>query len=105
MAATAAAERSPMARDPQFALLLGDDEPTDPRAGNPPLQASIAGDDAMPSGPFRVGMTHWWGGDGIAKQGRPYTVQCGDGRAVAGHVESLDCAEKIAEALNRVFPA
>lgn len=92
-----------MARDPQIAFDL-DDTPVAARSGNPPLRASIADDDPMPPGPFRVDLTYWWGGDGIAHEGRPYTVRCGDGRCVAGHVPSLDCATAIAAALNRQYP-
>jgi hypothetical protein len=53
--------------------------------------------DAMPNGPYQIGLTHWEGGfDGL-----PYTVCCGDGRAVAGHVPSRQIAQAIADALNR----
>jgi len=54
------------------------------------------GDD-MPAGPYRVGLTHEEGGF----DGPPYTVCCGDGRAVAGHVPSRQIAQAIADALNR----
>jgi hypothetical protein len=30
----------------------------------------------------------------------PFTVRCGDGRAIAGHVNSRACAEAIVDALN-----
>lgn len=53
--------------------------------------------DELPPGPYRIGLTHWEGGF----DGPPYTVQCGDGRAVAGHVPSRQIAQAIADALNR----
>ncbi|MDE2103658.1 MAG: hypothetical protein KGL39_40850 [Patescibacteria group bacterium] len=50
-------------------------------------------------GPYSIGLT-------ITSQGlsQPYVIRCGDGRAIAGHVESRACAEAIVDALNRVFP-
>lgn len=56
--------------------------------------------DEMPAGPYRIGLTHWEGGfDGL-----PYTVCCGDGRAVAGHVPSREIAQAITDALNARAP-
>lgn len=60
----------------------------------------IARGDPMPSGPYRVGLVHGPQGDSW-----PYTIQCADGRAVAGHVNSLACAEAIVAALNKSYPA
>jgi hypothetical protein len=51
----------------------------------------------MPEGPFLVGLTHTPHGDMP-----PWTVVCGDGRAVAGHVPSAAIAGEIAMALNTV---
>ena len=51
--------------------------------------------DTMPPGPYKTGLTHSPAGDGP-----PWTVVCGDGRAIAGHVPSRDIAEKIVIALN-----
>lgn len=59
----------------------------------------IARGDPFPPGPYAVGLVHGPHGDSW-----PYTVQCGDGRAVAGHVNSLACAEAIVAALNRIYP-
>ena len=56
----------------------------------------IARGDPLPPGPYAVGMTHTEHGDEW-----PYTVVCGDGRAIAGHVNSKACAEAIVDALNR----
>lgn len=58
----------------------------------------------LPPGPYSAGMTHWISGDGESHEGIPYTVRCGDGRAVAGHVPSREIAEAIADALNRSYP-
>lgn len=61
----------------------------------------IMRDDPMPTGPYSVGYTHWEGaGDGF-----PYTVRCGDGRAIAGQVNSLACAQAIVDALNALASA
>ena len=35
----------------------------------------------------------------------PWTVQCGDGRAIAGHVQSREIADAIAAALNQAHSA
>ncbi len=51
----------------------------------------------MPAGPYAIGLTHTPHGDFP-----PYTVVCGDGRAVAGHVPSAAIAGEIAMALNTV---
>lgn len=69
-----------------------------------PLRASLAIDDPFPPGPYSVGLTYWLGGDGEDHQGHPLTIRSGDGRCVAGHIPSRDCAEAIALALNAVFP-
>lgn len=66
-----------------------------------PLRIAVAHDDPMPPGPYSVGLTHWLAGDGVEHDSRPYTVLCGDGRAIAGHVESRACAEAICAALNQ----
>lgn len=61
---------------------------------------SIARDDPMPPGPYSVGMT-------IGPRGElewPFTVVCGDGRAIAGHIHSRVCAGAIVSALNAVRP-
>ncbi len=51
----------------------------------------------MPPGPYNIGLTHGPNGDFP-----PYTVVCGDGRAVCGHVPSAAIAGEIAMALNTV---
>lgn len=51
----------------------------------------------LPEGPFLIGLTHTPHGDFP-----PWTVVCGDGRAVAGHVPSAAIAGHIAMALNTV---
>jgi hypothetical protein len=56
--------------------------------------------DPMPPGPYHVGLTHGPRGD----DGWPYTIVCGDGRAIAGHVNSKECADAIVFALNCVLP-
>jgi hypothetical protein len=90
-------------RDPQSHFDFGVDEARAPNS-NPPLRQAITAFDDMPPGPYSVGVTYWWGGDGVAYHGQPFTVTCGDGRAIAGHVESRDCADKIAAALNLAYP-
>lgn len=92
-----------MARDPQIGFDFGTVDHA--AAVNPPLQVSIAADDPMPPGPYSVGLTYWWGGDGICHQGPPWVIECGDGRCVAGHVESRECADAIVRALNLVYPS
>lgn len=60
--------------------------------------------DAMPPGPYSVGMTKVVAtGKSEQKFSPPYTVLCGDGRAVAGHVPSREIAEAIVWALNRMI--
>jgi len=56
----------------------------------------IARGDPMPPGPFSVGMMH--GPNGALEW--PFTIRCGDGRAIAGHVPSRECAQAIVDALN-----
>jgi hypothetical protein len=57
--------------------------------------------DALPAGTYTIGLTHEENG----YSGPPWTVCCGDGRAIAGHVPSREIAQAIADALNREFPA
>lgn len=64
------------------------------------VAGELGAGDEMPPGPYTVGMTYWEG----FGEGPPWTVRCGDGRAVAGHVGSREIAEAIALALNRCFP-
>lgn len=71
---------------------------------DPEMRPAIARDDPLPPGPYSVGLTHWITGNGEVHDGPPFTVVCGDGRAVAGHVESRLCAEAVASALNRCHP-
>lgn len=49
----------------------------------------------LPPGPYAVGLTHGPNGDSP-----PYTVNCGTGQAVAGHIPSKAIAEAIADTLN-----
>lgn len=85
-------------RDPQSSLeLIGGSVfgvPEIPRG-----IGELGAGDPLPHGPYRVGLTH--GEDGDTP---PWTVCCADGRAVAGHVPSLECAKAIADALNQVRP-
>jgi len=60
-------------------------------------RGEIARGDPLPPGPYAVGMMH--GPQGALEW--PFTVVCGDGRAIAGHVNSRACAEAIADALNQ----
>lgn len=64
-----------------------------------PLRAAVAHDDQMPAGPYTIGLTSTPHG-----LSQPYIIRCGDGRAIAGHVESLDVATKIVRALNAAYP-
>lgn len=66
-------------------------------SGLPPGKGELSRGDSLPAGPYGVGLTHTQRGDEP-----PYTVTCGDGRAVAGHVPSREIAGAIAEALNRM---
>lgn len=59
------------------------------------MRRAIAHDDALPPGPYTIGLTNTPNG-----LSRPYVIRCADGRAVAGHVESKACAEAICAALN-----
>lgn len=63
-------------------------------------KGEISATDPLPPGPYGIGLTHTQHGDEP-----PYTVVCGDGRAIAGHVNSKACADAIAEAMNARFPA
>ncbi len=69
-----------------------------------PLRQAVTAYEPIPPGPYSVGLTHWISGDGEAHDTQPYTILCGDGRAIAGHVESRQIAETIAEALNACLP-
>lgn len=62
---------------------------------SPPLRAEICREDPMPPGPYSVGLCHTEYGDM-----EPFTICCGDGRAIAGHVNSRACADAIVAALN-----
>lgn len=62
----------------------------------PQPKRSIAQGDPLPPGPYRVGLVH--GPKGQLEW--PYTIECADGRAIAGHVNSKACAEAIAAAMN-----
>jgi hypothetical protein len=68
-----------------------------------PLGELGAGD-PMPDGPYAVGLTKCETGGGEWYEGVPWTVTCGTGQAIAGHVPSVEIAEAIAEALNRTYP-
>lgn len=59
------------------------------------MSGELTSRDALPPGPYGVGLTHTPHGDSV-----PWTVTCGDGRAVAGHVPSKAIAEAIVAALN-----
>jgi hypothetical protein len=63
-------------------------------------KAAVAFGDPLPPGPYAVGLTHSPRGDS-----RPFTLVCGDGRAIAGHIESRACADALAEAMNLRHPA
>lgn len=58
----------------------------------------LSADSFLPRGEFYIGLTHSPQGDMP-----PWTVCCGDGRAVAGHVPSKAIAEAIAKALNAAY--
>lgn len=62
---------------------------------SPRGNGELGAGDELPAGPYRVGLTHNEWGDSP-----PWTICCGDGRAVAGHIPSFECATAIAEALN-----
>lgn len=64
-------------------------------------KGELGAGDLMPPGPYSVGLTHWQSGDGELHDGPPWTVVCGDGRAIAGYIPSREIAEEIAAALNR----
>lgn len=63
-------------------------------------KGELGSSDRLPPGPYSVGATIWQSGEGP-----PWTVRCGDGRAVAGHIPSREIAETICAALNRCEPA
>lgn len=81
----------------QLALDMAGGYAIDPSEGwvGAPGKGEIGAGDPMPPGPYTVGLTHTPEGDMP-----PWTVVCGDGRAVAGHVPSRECAEAIVEALH-----
>jgi hypothetical protein len=83
-----------------FNLLGGEGE-----YGDPPLRQGIGADDALPPGPYAVGLTHYWGGDGHAHSSPPYTVICGDGRAIIADIQSRQIADAVADAMNKVYPS
>lgn len=57
---------------------------------------ALTSTDALPEGPYTVGLTKGPG----SYSGPPWTVCCGDGRAICGSVHSRETAERIAEALD-----
>jgi len=63
------------------------------------MMMAIKSTDSLPPGPYAVGLTHGPG----SYAGPPYAVTCGDGRAIAGHVESKAIAQDIADAMNFLF--
>lgn len=72
---------------------------------------AIAHGDPFPHGPYSVGLTQTLAGGGdpnnplrVTDRGPPYTIQAGDGRAIAGHIDSRASAYAIAAALNLVYP-
>lgn len=64
-------------------------------------QGELGAGDALPPGPYTIGLTH----EEYGYSGPPWTVCCGDGRAIVGHVPSREIAQAIADVLNREFPA
>lgn len=60
--------------------------------------AELTSHDTLPPGPYSVGLTHTQRGDSP-----PWTVVCGTGQAVAGHIPSRAIAECIALALNITY--
>lgn len=85
----------------QLGLALEGGVALDPREG---WAGELGVGDAMPPGPYTVGLTRWQGGDDHVHEGPPWTVDCRDGRAVAGHVPSREIADAIAAALNAARP-
>jgi hypothetical protein len=67
--------------------------------GNGSMPAIAAGD-ALPAGPYGVGLTST--PYGVSP---PFTLICGAGRALAGHIESYQIAQAIAAAMNAAHPA
>lgn len=64
-------------------------------------RVALGHDDPLPPGPFAVSL--YQGPRGYEK---PYVVRSmATGQGVAGHIDSLACAEAIAAALNAAFPA
>lgn len=66
---------------------------------DPLFRGELGAGDPMPPGPYTVGLTKCEGPDSWYET-IPWTVRCGDGRAVAGHIPSLAIAEVVAAALN-----
>lgn len=83
----------------QFSLGLEGGNAPDPKEGvfGPPRVAASSAP-AIRCRPAPTASASPHGPDG---DGPPWTLCCGDGRAVAGHVPSRECAEAIVEALNR----
>lgn len=67
---------------------------------DPLFHGELGAGDEMPPGLYSVGLTICEGPDG-SYETIPWTVRCGDGRAVCGHVPSLAIAQAIADVLNR----
>jgi hypothetical protein len=62
-------------------------------------QGELDSTSMLPRGPYGVSMTKGPRGE----LSIPYTVTCGTGQAVAGHVPSRPIAEAIAKALNALY--
>lgn len=86
----------------QLALFEPIGAPGEGISGLPKGRPCIARTDPLPPGPYSVGLTKIQHADGYY-EGQPYTIVCGDGRAIAGHVDSAACAEAIARAMNETF--
>jgi len=90
--------------NPQEDMILGEDYERLGSARVPEVKPAkgkiakgeIGRDDQLPPGPYKVGMMH--GPKGELEW--PFTIQCGDGRAIAGHVNSRACADAIVAAMN-----
>lgn len=65
------------------------------------MKGELGTTDTPPPGPYSVGMTKGPHGETAP----PWTVVCGDGRAIAGHVPSREIAQAIALAMNRLAGA
>jgi hypothetical protein len=80
--------RKPPARDSGDDIFMPAERPEGP---------ALSAEDGLPAPPYRVSKTRDLAGGGWCE---PFTVVAGDGRAVAGHVPSLEIARAIAFALN-----